>query len=91
MIPYLLLSTQEKSRVQKVLEEHALDEATLDAAISLLEEIGDDSTTIRKALASEERTGVMREGTFRDLLSLWPLRAYDPKAWKKIPRRGRRL
>lgn len=89
MKPYLTLTNAAKSRVQKVLEEHALDEATLDAAIVLLEEMGDDEAVIRRALAKEEREGVMLEGTLRDLLPI--MEGSSELDWRKIPRRGSRL
>jgi len=90
LIPYLLLPNPEKRRVQKVLEEHALDEDALEAAIVLLEEMGGDSTTIHRALAQEERNGVMRRGTFRDLAEIMEGTAPDVD-WTKVPRRGTRL
>ena len=90
LIPYLLLPNAAKSRVQKVLEEHALDEGTLDAAVVLLEEMGSDAAMIQRALAQEEQSGVMRDGTFRDLVEVMEGNAPDVD-WTKIPRRGRRL
>ncbi len=90
LTPYLLLPNSQKRRVQKVLEEHALDEDTLQASIVLLEEMGDEFPEIRRALYQEEHNGVMRPGTYYNLVQEMKSNPSDVD-WRTIPRRGRQL
>lgn len=89
MTPYLLLKSAERSKVNKVLEEHALDDETLSAAKTALEELGDDFDVLADILASEEHRGVMRPGAYHDLIRIMGGTHSCAVDWRKIPRRRR--
>lgn len=90
MIPYLLLPGDRRSRVRKVLEEHAFDDDTVDAALLLLEELGPDADRICEALHAEERNGYMIVGTYNAIALVMNGSPREDVDWQSIPRRGRR-
>lgn len=90
MTPYLLLPADRRSRVRKILEEHAFEDDTVEATTVLLEELGANSNRIADALYAEEQNGFLRAGTFNELAGVMAGTARGDVDWRNIPRRGRR-
>lgn len=89
MIPFLLLPGDQRSRIRKVLEEHAFDVDTVEAALVLLEELGPDADRICEALRTEEERGHLKPGTFNEIQTIMAGSPRESSEWRNIPRRRR--
>lgn len=87
MIPYLLLTAEQRARVRKVVEEHAFEDDTVEATLTLLKEVGDDSARLCLTLQQEERDGFMRAGTYTALIEIMRGSPRSDADWRTISRR----